>query len=150
MKYANYLMVYDQGGIPHEPTKKYTGDAGWDLYASREITIQPGDTQDVHTDIKVNIPPFTFARIIGRSSTMRNLNLLVTEAIIDNGYTGEMFISVHNVGTKPFHVEVGMRLAQVIFHKIEDIRWTEVDAEHFIEGERGEKGFGSTGLHEII
>ena len=42
-----------------------------------------------------------------------------------------------------------MRLAQVIFHKIEDIRWAEVESINFKEGERGSNGFGSSGMYNI-
>ena len=127
------------------PYKKYSGDAGWDLYVSRPTVIQPNETKDVHTDIKIDMPPYLYARIVGRSSTLRNHNLIVNEGIIDNGYIGELFICVHNIGDKPFKVERGMRLAQVLFHSIEDVRWSEVDKIYPSPGKRGEAGFGSTG-----
>lgn len=127
------------------PFKKHVGDAGWDLFTSEEVKIPAGATVDVHTNIKIDMPPYLFARITGRSSTLRNYNLLVNEAIIDNGYTGEMFVCVHNLGKKPFTVEKGMRLAQIIFHPIEDVRWSEVDEIKPTPGKRGNAGFGSTG-----
>lgn len=127
------------------PYKKHTGDAGWDLFVSRECIIPPGETVDVHTDIRINMPPYLYARIVGRSSTLRKHGLLVNEGIIDNGYTGELFVGVHNMTDKPFTVEKGMRLAQVIFHVIEDVRWSEVDKIEPTPGKRGEAGFGSTG-----
>jgi dUTP pyrophosphatase len=86
-----------------------------------------------------------FARITGRSSSLRKYNLLVNEGIIDNGYTGEMFVCVHNLGKETFHVEKGMRLAQVLFHVIEDVRWSQVDEVKPVPGKRGDAGFGSTG-----
>lgn len=100
---------------------------------------------DVHTDICIDMPPYLFARIIGRSSTLRKHQLIVNEGIIDNGYTGELFVCVHNVSDKPFHVKQGMRLAQVLFHTIEDVRWSEVDEIAPVAGKRGNAGFGSTG-----
>lgn len=127
------------------PYKKHFGDAGWDLFVSRECTIPPGATMDVHTDIKMDMPPYIYARIVGRSSTLRKHQLMVNEGIIDNGYTGELFVCVHNLGKKPFHVKKGMRLAQVLFHTIEDVRWSEVDTITPVPGGRGEDGFGSTG-----
>lgn len=128
-----------------KPYKKYTGDAGWDLFVSRPCDIAPGETVDVHTDIRINMPPKTYVRIIGRSSTLRKHNLLVNEAIIDNGYTGEMFVCVHNLGKEVFHVEQGMRLAQMIFGSIDDVRWVEVDEIKPDPRKRGNAGFGSTG-----
>ena len=141
MKYVEYTL----GEGAKRPYKKYTGDAGWDLFVSRPCDIAPGETVDVHTDIRINMPPKTYVRIIGRSSTLRKDNLLVNEAIIDNGYTGEMFVCVHNLGKEVFHVEPGMRLAQMIFGSIDDIRWAEVSEIKPDPRKRGNAGFGSTG-----
>lgn len=127
------------------PYKKHMGDAGWDLFISRDCVIPPGETVDVHTDIKIDMPPYLYARITGRSSTLRKHKLLVNEAIIDNGYTGELFICVHNMSNKAFKVRKGMRLAQVLFHTIEDVRWSQVDEIKPVPGKRGNNGFGSTG-----
>jgi dUTP pyrophosphatase len=127
------------------PYKKHTGDAGWDLYTSEDCVIEAGQTVDVHTNIQIDMPPFLFARIVGRSSTLRKHKLMVNEGIIDNGYTGELFVCVHNLGSEPFHVKKGMRLAQVLFHTIEDVRWGEVSEIKEADGKRGSAGFGSTG-----
>ena len=136
---------FELGKNAKVPFKKHTGDAGWDLYVSEACDIPVGETVDVHTNIKINMPPYLYARIIGRSSTLRKHRLLVNEAIIDNGYTGELFVCIHNVGDKVFHVKQGMRLAQIIFHTIEDVRWSEVDEIIPTFGSRGNNGFGSTG-----
>lgn len=127
------------------PYKRYPGDAGWDLFTSQECVVGPGETVDVHTDIYVDMPLRVYGRITGRSSSLRKHHLLINEGIIDNGYTGELFICVHNLGDKPFHVKPGMRLAQLLFHVIEDVRWSEVP-EISSTKDRGNSGFGSTGV----
>lgn len=142
IKYVNFKVDGD-GQIP---TKHYTGDAGWDLVVSRPCTIKAGETADVHTDLYMDMPPSTFARIVGRSSTLRKHHLMVNEGIIDNGYTGELFVCVHNLGNTDFRVKKGMRLAQIIFHTIEDVRWSEVDEIEISPNKRGNNGFGSTGV----
>lgn len=136
---------FELGRGAKAPFKKHSGDAGWDLFVSRECDIAPGDTVDVHTDVKVDLPPYTYMRIVGRSSTLRKYDLMVNEGIIDNGFTGELFVCVHNLGDKPFHVEKGMRLAQVLFGVIEDVRWSQVKEVKAAPGKRGNNGFGSTG-----
>lgn len=128
------------------PFKKHFGDAGWDLFVNESCDIAPGETRDVHTGVRIEMPPYLYARITGRSSTLRKHHLLVNEGIIDNGYTGEMFVCVHNVGNEMFHVEQGMRLAQILFHTIEDVRWSQVDSIKPADGKRGNNGFGSTGV----
>ena len=140
-KFVNFKL----GEGAKKPYKKYTGDAGWDLFVSRPCIIAPGETVDVHTDISINMPPKTYARITGRSSTLRKHQLMVNEGIIDNGYTGELFICVHNLGKETFYVEQGMRLAQLIFGTIDDIRWCPVDDILPDPRKRGDSGFGSTG-----
>lgn len=142
VKYVEFSVV----GNGQKPYKKYAGDAGWDLFISQDCDIAPGETVDVHTDIYINMPVRTYARITGRSSTTRKHNLLVNEAIIDNGYTGELFVCIHNLGKEVFHVKRGMRLAQVIFGTIEDIRWSQVDKIEPVPSKRGNNGFGSTGV----
>ena len=141
MKYIEFKL----GPGAKRPFKKYSGDAGWDLYVFRPCFIQPGETVDVHTDLQISMPPKTYARITGRSSTLRKHGLLVHEGIIDNGYTGEMFVCVHNMGREPFNVEPGMRLAQMIFGTVADVRWCETEEITADPRKRGNSGFGSTG-----
>lgn len=140
-RYVDYAL----GDGARRPVKKHEGDAGWDLYVSRPCVIPPGETVDVHTDVYINMPPFLYARITGRSSSLRAHGLLVNEGIIDNGYTGELFVCVHNMGDEPVNVDAGTRLAQVLFHVIEDVRWSEVDEIGPSRDGRGDSGFGSTG-----
>lgn len=141
VKYVNFVL--EEGA--KRPFKKYAGDAGWDLFTSNECTILPGETKDVHTGVHIQMPPYLFARITGRSSSLRKRNLLVNEGIIDRGYTGELFICVHNLGSEPVEIKKGDRIAQVLFHVIEDVRWSEVSRIDSVSGERGSNGFGSTG-----
>ena len=142
---APRYVSFQLGEGARRPSKRHEGDAGWDLFTSRPATIPPGETVDVHTDVRIDMPVNLYARITGRSSSLRNLGLLVNEGIIDNGYTGELFVCVHNMGDEPFHVESGMRLAQVLFHLIEDVRWSEVDEIGPSSDGRGDAGVGSTG-----
>lgn len=142
VRYVEFELMSDKAKIPF---KQHLGDAGWDLYCSEEVDIPPHATVDIHTDIKIDMPPYLFARITGRSSTLRKHKLIVNEGIIDNGYTGEMFICVHNMSDEVFHVKQGMRLAQILFHVIEDVRWTQIPEIKPSPGKRGNNGFGSTG-----
>ena len=145
MSNVRYIQVKlgDNGKLPF---REYRGDAGFDLVISRNVNILPHSTSDVHTDISIKMPPFTYGRIIGRSSTMRKHRLMVNEGIIDNGYTGELFISVYNPTNEVFEVKKGMRLAQIIFSRIEDIRWSEIEEIEPNPDERNDRGFGSTGI----
>ncbi len=143
VRYVDFELCSEDAKVPY---KKHNGDAGWDLFVSKSCVIPAGETMDVHTDIKMDMPPYLYARIVGRSSTLRKHGLLVNEGIIDNGYTGELFVGIHNMTDKDFHVKKGMRLAQILFHNIEDVRWSQVEKVFPKNGGRGDAGFGSTGV----
>ena len=73
-RYVDYRL----GEGARRPFKHHSGDAGWDLYASRPVTVGPGETVDVHTDIYISMPPRLYARITGRSSSLRKHRLTST------------------------------------------------------------------------
>ncbi|HMV30968.1 MAG TPA: dUTP diphosphatase, partial [Gemmatimonadales bacterium] len=62
---------------------------------------------------------------------------------IDSDYRGELMIALVNLGTEAFTVERGMRVAQLVFARVEQARFTEVT--ELPPTSRGEGGFGSTG-----
>lgn len=133
------------------PTRKYPGDAGFDLYVSQDVKIPPGEFRDVPTGVRVALPPGVWARIVGRSSTWRSRGLIMIEGIIDNGWRGELFSAALNPSDDAVVVKRGERLAQLILHDVVSSRYTpdSISARAFerIPGDgRGESGFGSTGL----
>jgi dUTP pyrophosphatase len=126
------------------------GDCGYDLYnASREfIFIPPGHTVEVPTGIRVKIPDGHAGFIKGRSSTFYRRKLLVIEGIIDSGYTGQLFVNVWNPAfdedNKPTIIEPMERLGQIVIVTIPTLDVVVVDKLPVTE--RGDSGFGSTGL----
>lgn len=145
---AGPLYFLLEGGVL--PTRANDGDAGYDLYVSEDTQIEPGEFVDVPCGIRVVLPGGTYARITGRSSTMRRRGLLVTEGIIDTGYRGPLFTGVRNLGEETVVVCRGDRLGQLVLHEnvASQFRPEEIDRGLFdrIPGDsRGESGFGSTG-----
>jgi dUTP pyrophosphatase len=126
------------------PVKQYAGDAGFDLFVLRKTVWQPGQVVDVPTGIAIEIPDGHWARIVGRSSTIRKRGLLVVEGIIDNGWRGHLFFAVLNPTNEVQEVKAGERLAQLIVHRLYS-PGVEMVAE-LSESDRGVQGFGSTGL----
>lgn len=133
-----------------KPFRAYYGDAGWDLYTCEECDIPAGETVDVHTGLAINMPEGVYCEVTGRSSTLRVHHLLVNRGIIDNGYTGELCVNVYNPSNCVFHVKQGMRLGQLLFHRIEDVRFEETDHIQFKIGGRNNCGYGSTGTGDDI
>lgn len=132
------------------PTRTNSGDAGYDLYASEDVHVEPGKFVDVACGIRMALPPGVWARITGRSSTLRKRSLLVSEGIIDTGYRGPLYSGVVNMGDDVELIRAGERIAQLILHENIADRYVpfEVEAGYFsrIPGDsRGEAGFGSTG-----
>ena len=82
--------------------------------------------------------------ILGRSSSFAK-GLVVSPAVIDSGYRGELFACVLNVGTEAVWVNNGDRIAQIVpfFNAASNIVWNYADT--LTETERGASGFGSTG-----
>lgn len=108
------------------------------------VVIKPGERQLLPTDIKIEIPEGYWASIEARSSTSKQ-SLIVPKGVIDEGYRGELFAQILNVGKYPVTIYHGDRLIQLILHErvVKDFDIVEVD--ELSESERGETGFGSSG-----
>jgi dUTP pyrophosphatase len=136
-------VVCGPNGQP--PTKHYEGDAGFDLYVSATTVVPPHEFVDIPCDVSVELPANTWAMITGRSSTLRSRGLLVHTAVIDQGYRGELFAGVWNLGREPNKVERGERIAQLIPLPLSARSLAVVEVAELGPSDRGETGFGSSG-----
>lgn len=128
------------------PTKGYDDDAGYDLYASDDVIVPARGQATIPLGVAVDIPEGLWAQITGRSSTLKNLHLMVapTAGVIDEGYTGELFAPVVSISDEDVHIEKGQRIAQLILHDAPGQQYTPawgVTRQKL----RGANGFGSTG-----
>lgn len=122
------------------------GDAGIDLPAADEVCIPGSGFGVVPIKTRVELPPGYWGWIIQRSSTFWKKQLLVNQAVIDNGYRGELFVAVYNLGEAPYNVEFGERLAQLVLVPLAEMPLHYVPEDEFSEDtDRGTTGFGSTG-----
>lgn len=128
------------------PTRGHDDDAGLDLYVSEDVDIPPGEFRDVPCGIRVGLPSWSWGLITGRSSTLRNRSLLVSQGVIDAGYRGEMFAGVFNMGGSVVEVKTGERLAQLILFDNRTAQASPRQVTSLPAGSRGENGFGSTGV----
>jgi dUTP pyrophosphatase len=123
----------------------YPDDAGLDLICSQDMLIPYGEFRDIPTGVAVELPPGTWAMIVGRSSTYRKRHLLVTTGIIDPGYRGELFAGAANLGRYAVQIRRGERLAQLIlFHNVTARHPWEWVTE-LTGSDRDVSGFGSSG-----
>ncbi len=131
--------------LPHYQTEH---SAGVDLYAAvdKETVIEAGTWRLVPTGISVAIPEGYEGQVRPRSGlALRNgMGLLNAPGTIDADYRGEVSIILFNFSDKPFIIQRGDRIAQLVFAKVERARFVQVDA--LTDTTRGAGGFGHTGV----
>jgi dUTP pyrophosphatase len=121
--------------------------AGVDLHAALEsdFTLHPGERALVPTGIAVEIPPGFEAQVRPRSglALRHGVTLVNSPGTIDADYRGEIGVILINLGSEPFIVSNGERIAQLVFARYERAEFIEV--EELGESGRGTGGFGHTG-----
>lgn len=131
-------------GVP--PAAAHEGDAGFDLMYNGDhaIAVHPNETVNIPTGIYIQLPYGVWGMITGRSSTFKR-NLLTPLSVIDNGFRGELFAIVRNIGTETVWVMPEDRVAQLIPMPLlaDVIEWEYT--EQLSDTDRGDNGFGSTG-----
>lgn len=140
------IMPFKVGPDGTLPTRGHQFDAGMDLYVSRTVVIPPHEFVDIPTDVAGALPDYYWGMLTGRSSTLRKHGLLVHTGIIDQGYRGELFAGVMNLTDEPVEVKKGYRIAQLIPVPMPRSTIDPVEVVDLPEGERGDAGFGSTGM----
>ncbi len=127
------------------PTRAHDQDAGWDLHALEHDRLQPGETRMIRTGIAVAVPVGQVGDVRSRSS-LASGNITVTNSpgTIDPGYTGEVKVLLSNRTRRRFTIEPGDRIAQLVFTYTNTQPLQVVD--ELDASERGEGGFGSTGI----
>jgi dUTP pyrophosphatase len=131
-------------GLPL-PQQATPGSAGYDLASAEDVTLQPMERKLVATGLRTAIPPGYECQIRPRSglAIRHGISLPNTPATIDSDYRGEIKVPMINLGSEPFTVTRGMRIAQMIFAEVASARFDLVA--ELPESGRGEGGFGSSG-----
>lgn len=137
-------VIYEAENLRYETP----GAAAIDLryHGMEKFSLYPGELRTVGTGLKMTLPPSTCALIIPRSGSGRKgLVLGNGVGLIDMDYRGEIMLTLLNRSTYPIDIIPGERVAQMIFTVV--IRPTfEYVSEFTSVTERGENGFGSTGV----
>jgi dUTP pyrophosphatase len=124
------------------------GSAGMDLCACLEekLTITPGETQLIPTGFAMHMADTGLAAVILPRSGLGHKHGIVLGnlvGLIDSDYQGQVYVSCWNRSEKPFMVEPGARIAQLVFLPVVQACWERV--EDFQSSDRGAGGFGHTG-----
>lgn len=133
--------------LPHYAT---SGSAGLDLRAclNEPLSLAPGETALIPTGMAIHIgDPSLAAMILPRSGLGHKHGIVLGNLVglIDSDYQGEILVSCWNRGKAPFTIEVGERLAQMVFVPVVQADFDVVEI--FSDSDRGEGGFGHTGRH---
>ena len=153
------------------PTKAHASDAGFDLYALEDKIIEPGETALIKTGLAFELPPGYELQIRPRSGITLKTKLRVQLGTVDSNYRGEVGVIVDNdyvpqsfnlgryelidgeltsisygkaVQSGTYLIRKGDRIAQAVIQRLPDVNLIEVES--LEESDRGECGFGSTGV----
>lgn len=126
------------------PTRAHKGDAGLDLTANENIVIPSGQRRTINLGTAVAIPEGQVGLLCPRSghAAKHGLTTLTVPGVIDPGYTGDLKIVLYNTDPKPFEVQAGDRIAQLLVVPFTNL--TPV-GRPLDTTDRGAAGFGSTG-----
>lgn len=145
-RFQKLTINLKEGTTP--PTYGSAGASGFDLRANNEddITIPVGGTVLVPTGLHMAIPAGFEMQVRSRSglAAKNGVFVLNTPGTVDSDYRGEVKVILHNAGSEPFTVQTGDRIAQGVICPVVHVVWNVVES--LESSERGESGFGSTGV----
>ncbi len=128
------------------PSYAHPGDAGADLHAAAEVTLQPGERALVPTGIALALPEGHVGLVHPRSglAARHGISIVNAPGTVDAGYRGEVQVLLVNTDARePFTVRRGDRIAQLVVQRVETATFVEVD--DLPASGRGAGGYGSTG-----
>ena len=132
-----------------EPKYNYESDSGFDLHSTEEIVIPPFGRALVPTGISLDINDGFEVQVRSKSGLALNQGLMCLNSpgTVDNGYTGEVKAIIFNTNKEPFTITKGMKVAQAVLSPVVNGKWVNlVEKSKINKKERGENGFGSTGI----
>lgn len=147
-KTENYLEVKKIHKDAILPKYSMDSDVGLDLVAVENISLFPMQQKAVKTGLIVKIPNEHVGLIRDRAGIVSKMNVHTAAGTFDPGYRGEISVMLINLSDCEVEIEKGMKIAQMIILPVKKVKVKEV--KKLNETERGDKGFGSTGIKEKI
>ena len=131
------------------PKYNYETDSGFDLHSTVDIEIPPFGRALVPTGLSFNINDGNEIQVRSKSGLALKQGLMVLNSpgTVDNGYTGEVQVIVFNTNNHIVTIPKGMKIAQAVLCPVINGKWVNlVEVSKINEKDRGENGFGSTGI----
>ena len=152
-------MILEYHSLPwckHKPVRANPSDAGLDLkynpdVGSQPVSIEPGQSMILGTGLKFGVPHGYMIQIMNRSGNAAKKQLMVGACVVDSGYNGEVFVNLHNIGSKPQTINPGDKIAQAVVIPVVPVRFLETSNDNLYEwapitiSDRGAGALGSTG-----
>jgi dUTP pyrophosphatase len=128
------------------PSYAHRGDSGVDLYAAEDYLIKPMERRLIPTGLKLEIPYGYEGQVRPKSGLAITHGISHVNAVgtIDSSYRGEIKVPVINFSDKPYKIEKGKKIGQLVFARVEEAVFEE--AGELSNTTRNDNGFGSTGL----
>ena len=124
------------------PNYAHPGDVGMDLYSLEEKTLAPGEHYFFYHGFALEFD-LGYAAVVKDKSSISKAGLHTMGGVFDAGYRGEYNTHLVNLSDKPYTVEVGDKVAQLIIYPVEIAELEEAD--ELSDSSRGTGAFGSTG-----
>ena len=152
-----YSRLHPEG---KEPFRANTSDAGYDLFSTDYVMLEPLQRKLISTGINVEIPEGFYGRVAPRSGLACKKGVDVMAGVIDSGYRGEVKVLLINLNFEGYNlkpntfetmfgsankieIKPGDRIAQLIIEKCHSAEWKPMET--LEESQRGDQGFGSSG-----
>ena len=138
------------------PTRANPSDAGLDVRFNPDdgelkgVYLEPGESKLFSTGLKFGVPHGYMLEVKNRSGNASKRSLLVGACVVDSGYDGEVFVNLHNVGTRTQFIERGMKIAQIVMVPVVHFRALETTRDNLYDwypitmSDRGDGALGST------
>ena len=141
------------------PSRANPSDAGADVfycpkqdpYSFKHVDLEPGDSVVLPTGLKVEVPHGYMLEVKNRSGMAAKKSLVVGACVVDSGYSGEIFVNLHNIGTTRQVVRAGDKIAQAVVVPVVPVRFMETSNDNLYDwwpitiSGRGDGALGSTG-----
>jgi dUTP pyrophosphatase len=127
----------------------YITDSGFDLYSTEDILIEGFGRALVPTGIRFDIGEGFEIQVRSKSGLALKQGLMVLNSpgTVDEGYTGEVQVIIFNTNKEPFQITKGMKVSQAVLSKCFSGRVVNlVKVDKINDKDRGDNGFGSTGI----
>ena len=145
-----FLNHFQMETTSYNLKKATMGSAGFDLVAavSEKNFAKPNGKALIPCGFSLELPNNFEAQVRPRSglALKNSITVLNSPGTIDSDYRGEVGVVLINHGDKAFEIKRGMRIAQIVFLTLPEIQI--IESNTLSETDRGEGGFGSTGLND--